>query len=134
MDLPFLGLAFKPGCKVCRQNAGDFHAVADTIVGMNTTKIRACFAITLLIGLGCFLCALMVDDFGPYVMLDAVLTPDELADEQIRNRMLAILNKAKGFTAPYWFITGAVIVAVSIIGLRETSVGNQVSTSLGTQR
>ena len=92
---------------------------------MNTSNIRACFALSLLIGLWCFLCGLTVDTMMPHFMLDAVLTPDELADEQTRNRTLAILKKAnESSTAPYWFGTGVMILIISAIGLRQTNVSH----------
>jgi hypothetical protein len=53
----------------------------------------------------------------PHFQLDAVLTPQQLADVQTRDTTLALLKKASGNTWLLWFVAGLVVTTCAAIGL-----------------
>ena len=53
----------------------------------------------------------------PYFQLDAVLTPQQLADVQTRDATLALLKKASGNIWLLWFVAGLAVTSCAGIGL-----------------
>lgn len=81
---------------------------------------RLCFFGVLFIGLGCIFVCAQLDTIVPYFRLDVVLTPEELADDEITQRTLDYLRSAKSGHAPYWYATGIALVVLSGLGLWAT--------------
>jgi hypothetical protein len=76
-----------------------------------------CLAGVFAVAVGCLFCGATLDTVLPHLLLDAVLTPEELETEAIRERTLAMLQKVKSAHNAYWFLTGGVLIALSFLGL-----------------
>jgi hypothetical protein len=67
----------------------------------------------LMIGLGLFIVPLL-----PHVMMDVVLTPDELRDEAKFNTTLALLQHSVPFYMTTWIIAGLFVITTSAVCYR----------------
>lgn len=86
---------------------------------------RFCFASLLVVGLGLLLIGLVIEPMTPYIALDCVLTPTELADPIKRESMMAVLEKAEGNRWLLWALAGIIVIALSGVGLWTTRRKNR---------
>jgi hypothetical protein len=56
----------------------------------------------------------------PYAQLDAVLSPEELADREVRDSTLAMLKKASGNQWLFCTLAGVALGIIASIGLRAS--------------
>lgn len=80
-----------------------------------------CFGITLFLGIAWVAFGLLIVPILPWVQLDRVLTPDELADPQKKEATLALLKHARGNVWLFWTGAGVCLIVVSAIGLFTAS-------------
>lgn len=62
---------------------------------------------------------LMVES-RPYGLLDVVLSPEQLRDRDTLDSTLALMQRATGHDAVYWWLLAAVVAGIAFIGLRAT--------------
>jgi hypothetical protein len=85
---------------------------------MNPPKIcTVCFIGVIVLGVGFVAIGLLLTPVLPYFQLDAVLSPKELADPQVRDVTLAILEKAGGNQWLMWSLAGVMFCAIGGVGL-----------------
>jgi hypothetical protein len=85
---------------------------------MNLPKIcTVCFISVIVLGVGFVAIGVLLTPVLPYFQLDAVLSPKELADPQVRDVTLVILKKAGGNQWLLWFLAGAMPCAIGGVGL-----------------
>jgi hypothetical protein len=84
---------------------------------MSVTKLL--FAIQLAVGLLMLTIGVVVDPLRPYTQLDAVLTPEQLRDDQTREQALVILKRLREVSNDrlVWSISGLTIAATAGAGL-----------------
>lgn len=80
-------------------------------------QIYFCLFATLLCGLWCCFMSVSLGLAFPIIALDAILTPTELADESLRDRVRDSLSRATFREAILWFVTGLFLVSISGYGL-----------------
>lgn len=78
---------------------------------------RFSLAVCLAVGVGLMLIAVLLIPALPHFQLDAVLTPQQLADIPTRDSTLALLKKANGNTWLLWFAAELVVTSCAGIGL-----------------
>jgi hypothetical protein len=86
------------------------------------TTCRYCFLGVLLIGLACSVGGPLLDEAVALALLDATLTPQELKDDELRERTQNMIDRAAHRYWPIWVVVGAGVVVVSTIGLK--AIGN----------
>jgi len=78
----------------------------------------------LLIGIGCTLGGPLLDQAIQAAKLDAVLSPDELQDENIRKQTQDLIRRTEKQYWPLWLLLGLTILTISTIGLKSTPATN----------
>jgi hypothetical protein len=53
----------------------------------------------------------------PYILLDVVLTPEELRDERTHDATLELMQKATSYDSTCWLTLGAIVAGLAIVGL-----------------
>ncbi len=88
-------------------------------MAFSASKLRtSCLFALLFIGVVLSLIGLLVIPSLPYVQLDAVLSPDELADDAKREATLAMLKRLNNNNQwAIWTVAGLLVVAFSAVGL-----------------
>jgi hypothetical protein len=81
---------------------------------------RTMFAITLIGGLCQVFVALAIVPVRPVFQLDAVLSPDELKDQAIKDKTREMLERAAGNEWLFWLAPGLLISSASLAGLYVT--------------
>lgn len=76
-------------------------------------SLAACAAV----GVCFMLVAVLLVPVLPHFQLDAVLTPQQLADVETRDATLALLKRASGNTWLFWFVAGLVVTGCAVVGL-----------------
>ena len=84
-----------------------------------------CFATLLLLGIGLTLIGLFMKSMLPYFQLDAVLTPEELANREKKEATLKLLQKAAGNAWFFGCFAGVSVSAISTIGLWTCRTANR---------
>ena len=82
---------------------------------------RTSLIAVVLVGVALLLMGLVIDPILPYVQLDRVLSPDELADPQARDQALELLRKARGHVWVLWTVAGVVAITAGFTGLAALS-------------
>jgi hypothetical protein len=79
---------------------------------------KVCFSALILVGVGFLAMGLLVRPNRPHFQLDAVLTPEELANDEERQATPTLLKKlARGNNNwIFWTVSGALVTAVSTFG------------------
>jgi len=85
--------------------------------------IRMCFALIVVIGIGCIFVGPALDAAYPHVKLEHVLGSDELADQATHERTLDILKRGSRTDWPVWMLLGAILFAIGFVGLRAGNTG-----------
>jgi uncharacterized protein YjeT (DUF2065 family) len=81
-------------------------------------RLFTAFLIVLLvIGLHCLSIGLVAIPLLPYLLVDSMLTPEELADEAKKQATLAMLRQQSGDAWLRWSGGGAVVSAFGVVGL-----------------
>lgn len=80
-----------------------------------------CFMLLLLMGFGLLFVSLLITPTLPYLLLDVVLTPEELRDQQKMADTFAILKKATKQAWRPWLVTGVLVTTFSSVGLWAAS-------------
>lgn len=88
---------------------------------MNKT-VRLVLAVQLFAGLAMLLCGLIFVPMMPYVLLDVVLTPAELADTEKHDATLEMLKVALRHETVLWSIGGVIVSSLSAIGLIASKI------------
>ena len=83
---------------------------------------RASLAACLAVGIGFMLVAVLLVPALPHFQLDAVLTPQQLADIPTRDTTLALLQKANGNAWLLWFVAGLAVASCAGTGLAACCV------------
>jgi hypothetical protein len=88
---------------------------------MHSQKTCAvCFVSVLILGASFVAVGLLLMPVLPYFQLDAVLSPEDLANPQVHDATLAMLRKAGGNQWLLWTLAGAMLCVVGGIGLRAS--------------
>lgn len=90
---------------------------------MYTTKITACLWVSTIVGAALLLVAFF-SVVLPALQLDAVLTPQELADITYRTRVQEVLDKAHGIHTGVYMLVGGALLGAGIYGLRQVPESN----------
>ncbi len=78
---------------------------------------QICLSVLLTLRVGLLFFGSLIVPILPHFQLDAVLTPEELADTRTRDAVLALLRKANGNQWLFWTGAGAVATCASLVGL-----------------
>lgn len=54
----------------------------------------------------------------PYMLLDVVLSPEELQDQKIHDATLALMQRATSSDSILWFLFAGFVAALGLYGLR----------------
>jgi hypothetical protein len=88
---------------------------------VNTTRknniCTLCFLAVIILGLGFLALGVVVIPTLPYFQLDAVLSPEELADPQVQDATLSLLKKAGGNQWLMWSVAGVMLCIIGGIGM-----------------
>ena len=103
-------------CTLNTVEATPFFAIGSKIV-RNTSTIQLCFIATILLGFGFLVLGFIIVPIRASFQLDAVLTPQEWADDAIRESTFALLKKASGNEWSLWVIGGGIQFLIGIVGL-----------------
>ena len=60
----------------------------------------------------------IVVEARPHILLDQVLTYDQLQNDQLRESTLAKMQRAVGYDSLLWILAGVLVLATAIIGFR----------------
>ncbi len=80
--------------------------------------LRRIFFVELIAGVGMLGMGLLLVPAIPYVLLDVVLTPDELRNEAVVDRTLWMLGKTVPLHMTAWILAGTCLIGTSIVGRR----------------
>jgi hypothetical protein len=78
-----------------------------------------------MIGIVCGIGGPLLDEAVVAALLDATLTPQELKNDELRERTRQMIDRTARRYWPIWVGLGAGLVVVSIIGLRATARLNE---------
>jgi hypothetical protein len=82
--------------------------------------MRNIFVVQLVVGVAMLFWGVCIVRAMPYLLLDQVLTPDDLLDAATYDRTLQGLLGAFTLEFAMWLLAGFVIIGLSILGLAAT--------------
>jgi hypothetical protein len=80
-------------------------------------RLKVLFVVQLFVAAAMIFMGILVA-VRPYLLLDVVLTPEQLSEHAAHDATLALMQKATGNNDVWWYIFGSVTAAIALIGLR----------------
>jgi hypothetical protein len=70
-------------------------------------------------------------EMRPYILLDVVLTPEELRDERTHDTTLELMQKATSYDSTFWLTLGAIVAGLAIVALFLSKAAKQLPKGTG---